>query len=130
MSATSQYYSHLPSLSNLATYVQQKICKTSEKGCKEAASSLVSASYLDIDYDTISHALVLNAFWSSAPDNRHWTETIAAPARDESIEVGVLTHEKNPDPEDIAFGGFLTVLGQDSKPSTSRHLLLCCAHIH
>lgn len=34
------------------------------------------------------------------------------------MEIGVLSHEPNPDPEDIQFGGFLTVLGSDDKPST------------
>jgi hypothetical protein len=91
--------------------------------------SLASATYLDIDYDAISHAVVLNAFWNKSPRGPGWTEVIALPGKEETIEVGVLNHEPNPDPEDIAFSGFLTVLGQDDKPSTSSHsqivIMLC-----
>lgn len=119
MSSSSQYYSHVPILSNLVSYIQDNICPSSSKACKGAATSLLSASYLDIDYDTISHAVILNAFWEKSPDSLSWDETISLPGNEETIEIGVLNHEPNPDPEDIAFSGFLTVLGQDTKPSTS-----------
>ncbi|KAF2676782.1 PIG-X-domain-containing protein [Lentithecium fluviatile CBS 122367] len=120
MSASSQYYSYLPTLNSLVSYIQEEVCKSSVKACKNAASSLLSASYLDIDYDTISHAVVLNAFWSGSPEANHWTETITLPSKDQTTEVGVLNYEKNPDPEDIGFGGFLTVLGQDDAPKPTQ----------
>lgn len=119
MSSSSQYYSYLPSLSNLVSYIQGKICNPSATACKVAASSLSTAAYVDIDYDTISHAVVLNAFWSTSPDGPSWTETSSLPSREQTIEIGVLSHEPNPDPEDIAFAGFLTVLGNDAAPSMS-----------
>ena len=111
--ASSQYYAHLPTLSNLKTYIQDKLCHPSSKSCKSAAASLLSASYVDIDYDTISHAVILNAYWEESPI----TETISLSGSEEKIEAGVLIHEPNPDPEDIGFGGFLTVLGEDDNPS-------------
>ncbi|KAF2790813.1 hypothetical protein K505DRAFT_281887, partial [Melanomma pulvis-pyrius CBS 109.77] len=116
MSASTQYYAHVPTLSNLVTYIQSKVCKSSSRSCKDAALSLLSASYVDIDYDTISHAVILNAYWEQAPSTESWTETISLSGNEETIEVGVLIHEPNPDPEDIGFGGFLTVLGEDTKP--------------
>lgn len=119
MSSSSQYYSYLSSLSTLITYVQENLCRPSSSSCNQTASSLLLASYLDIDYDTISHAVILNAYWDSASNADAWTETVTLPSRDQTIEIGVLSHEPNPDPEDIGFGGFLTVLGQDSAPSTS-----------
>jgi hypothetical protein len=80
------------------------------------ALGLSTATYIDIDYDTIQRALVINAGWPSAPGEKGWTETISKTSS-ATVEVGVLNHEPNPDPEDIGFGGFLTVLGQDSSPS-------------
>lgn len=117
MSASSQFYSYLPTLSGLVKYIQEEICKPSAKTCKDAAATLLSSSYIDIDYDAISHALIVNAFWDKATDANTWTETIALPSQQETIEIGVLNHQENPDPEDIGFEGFLTVLGQDTKPS-------------
>lgn len=84
--------------------------------------TLLSASYLDIDYDAISHALIINAMWAKAPKTKSWTENISLPGKEETIEVGVLNQESNPDPEDLAFSGFLTVLGQDTKPSMFPHI--------
>ncbi|KAF2715205.1 PIG-X-domain-containing protein [Pleomassaria siparia CBS 279.74] len=116
-SASTQYYSHAPSLSHLVSYIQTKLCKSHSPWCKDAAASLLTASYLDMDYDTISHAVILSAYWEEAPNGESWTESISLSGSEERIEVGVLIHEPNPDPEDIGFGGFLTVLGEDDKPS-------------
>ncbi|KAF2750111.1 PIG-X-domain-containing protein [Sporormia fimetaria CBS 119925] len=116
-----QYHSHLPSITHLIRYIQDKLCPPSSSSCKNGASSLDSTSYTDIDYDTISHALTLNAFFPSAPDpSIGWTETISLPSTSSTIEIGILNHEPNPDPEDIAFAGFLTVLGKDTKPVPTR----------
>lgn len=120
MSSASQYYQLLPSLKDLVTYIQQKICATSDPSCQTQAASLLSATYVDIDFDTISHALVFNGFWDRAPDAESWTETISLRQETDHIEVGVLTSEKAIDPEDLAFSGFLTVIGKDSKPSPTR----------
>ena len=116
-SASSQFYAFVPDLSNLVSYIQAKLCRSSSIACKDAAKSLLSASSLDMDYDTISHALIINAFWSDAPDPEGWTETITQ-KKGETIEIGILNREHNPDPEDLQFAGFLVVLGQDTKPST------------
>lgn len=75
-----------------------------------------------MDFDTISHALILNAFWARKPSVDSWSETISLRQKDETIEVGILTNEKAVDAEDLAFSGFLTVLGKDTKPSTSSPL--------
>lgn len=76
-----------------------------------------SLSYLDIDYDTISRAVVLNFGWADPPSDKGWSETIHQYPKDSTVEIGVLSHEANSDPEDIQFGGFLTVLGEDASPS-------------
>lgn len=79
-------------------------------------TSLESASYIDVDYEAISQAVVLTAVWDKAYSGDGWSETISLPQKDSTIEIGVLSHEPNTDPEDYQFGGFLTALGQDSKP--------------
>ncbi|KAF2811037.1 PIG-X-domain-containing protein [Mytilinidion resinicola] len=120
-SSTSQYYQLLPSLDDLVTYIQQSLCPKSNSKCQQQASTLGSATYVDFDYDTISHALILNAFWAREPSEGSWTESISLQKEGDTIEVGVLTSEKAVDKEDLAFSGFLTVVGEDSKPSTSNH---------
>jgi hypothetical protein len=118
MSAAAQYYSYLPSIKEVATILGQRICRSKSEACLNLALSLSTATYLDIDYDTITRALVINAGWPSPPSEEGWTETILRGEWDGTVEIGVLNHEPNPDPEDIQFGGFLTVLGQDKSPST------------
>ena len=60
---------------------------------------------------------MLTAGWPDAPQTTGWSEHIDLPHSDATIEIGVLSHEANADPEDYQFGGFLTVLGQDTSPS-------------
>lgn len=115
-SSTSQYFFYVPSLSETA-FTLKKLCPPTSTACKDAATSLLSASYLDIDYSAASSAVIINVFWDKAPITNSWTESVFLPGTQERVEVGVLSHEKNPDPEDIAFAGFLTVLGQDTQPS-------------
>ncbi|KAJ4303077.1 protease B nonderepressible form [Kalmusia sp. IMI 367209] len=112
-----QYYSYLPTLTQLVSYIRKNICSSSSKTCKERAESLLGVSYLDIDYDSTAAKVVLTAFWESPPKEPIWTDHITALTGEQTVEVGVLTHEPNPDPEDIAFGGFLTVLGRDTAPN-------------
>lgn len=117
MSASSEFYANAPSVLPLISYIQAKLCPSSSATCKEAAASLSSATYIDVDYDSISHAVIFNAFWAQSPDAASWTETISLPGAEETIEIGILSTEPNPDPDIIGFSGFLTVLGQDDKPS-------------
>ncbi|KAF2128292.1 PIG-X-domain-containing protein [Dothidotthia symphoricarpi CBS 119687] len=131
MSTASQYYTHLPSLEPLLRRLNKTICPTNLLGgeCTQFVASLLTASYLDVDYDTISRALVVTAFWADAPSKAGWTETIAQPHADARVEVGILVSEPNPDPEDIQFGGFLTVVGEDEKPTPPNPTCKLHAHI-
>lgn len=120
MSAAFQYYQPLPSLHDLAVYVQQKLCSADDIRCHQRANMLNSATYIDMDFDTISHALIVNAFWSHGPEQGRWAETVRAYSPTDSFEVGILNTEKSTEAEELALGGFLTVIGEDTKPSTSR----------
>ena len=109
MSTASQYYSPL----SPDAWEASKIAEWVQKMTKVDAS----ASYIDIDYDAISQAVIVTVFWPNAPSGRGWIEQFTAPENESTVEIGVLSHEPNTDPEDIQFGGFLTVLGRDDKPS-------------
>lgn len=123
MSTSSQYYDYIESIENITANFASKICQTKDEYCREIAKTIATASYVDIDYDTISRAVVLTAGWPNAKDSKGWSEEITLPHKDATVEIGVLSHEPNADPEDVQFGGFLTVLGQDLSPSTLPHPL-------
>ncbi|KAF2026085.1 PIG-X-domain-containing protein [Setomelanomma holmii] len=117
MSASSQYYSFLPSISKTVNSLSDLVCQGWDAACEILFTGTKAAAYMDVDYDTITRALVVNVGWPSSPEGGSWDEKIYRNEKDATIEIGVLTHETNPDPEDIQFGGFLTVLGQDASPS-------------
>ncbi|KAL2036992.1 hypothetical protein N7G274_010277 [Stereocaulon virgatum] len=113
-SAAYQYYELLPSLKELVTYIQQKVCADNVL-CKGRADALNQAEYVDIDYDTISQSLVISAFWHSNATTGSWDEQIDNQGGSVKIEVGVLANEKATRPEELSLGGFLAVLGEDIK---------------
>jgi hypothetical protein len=121
MATSNQYYAYLGDIQTMIGQFQILIC--GEKGyewCTGTTAEFMTSRYIDVDYDTISRAVVLTAGYPSAHEKGEgWTEEIRLPSQDATVEIGVLNHESNADPEDIQFGGFLTVLGQDERPSTS-----------
>ncbi len=116
-SSASQYHELLPSLKDLVTYIQQKIC-ANDASCKASAEALRSVDYLDVDYDTISQSFTMSAFWHTSPNSRTWNEKVDNRGGSMKVEVGVLSKEKATHPEELSLGGFLAVIGEDSKPST------------
>lgn len=115
--ASTQYYSILPSLTELVTYIQQKICSQSSAECLRYAELLHSVDTLDIDYDSISHSLRIDAYWSwREGTSKRWTEAISTTGSD-PVEVGVLSSEDASDPFELSLSGFLTVVGDDEKPA-------------
>ena len=123
-SAAYQYYKLLPSLKELVIYIQQKVCGQDDL-CKVKANALNHADYLDMDYNTISQSLVLNAFWHVSPQLDAWEDKISIRQESTKVEVGVLANEKPTQPEELSLGGFLAILGEDVKPSTQYDLLFC-----
>lgn len=119
MSAAFQYHQPLSSLAELVHYIQQSVCSPSNKVCRDQISALEHASTVDFDFDAISHALKVTAVWANAPGGGLWSETIRLHSSSDSIEVGILNAEKATEPEELSLGGFLTVLGEDGKPSTN-----------
>lgn len=120
--SASQYYQLLPSLRDLVIYIQQKVCPVSGPACQDEAASLLSASYLDIDFDAISQDLVLSVYWDRAPTGDGWTEMVQQRHDSDTVEVGVLSNEslwKNDEPENLRLAGSTMVLGQKHEPGTT-----------
>ncbi|KAL3474537.1 PIG-X [Aspergillus californicus] len=114
--AAYQFYESLPSLENLVTYIQQKLCGRGDRECSRRAGLILSADSLDVNYDSISHALTISGFWSSPPGEEGWTETIGKYASGtDKVEVALLGADKASDPEDIKMGGLLAVVGSDQE---------------
>jgi|SRR5450432_4285485 len=90
-----------------------QICPSSNKSCRQRVEGLRTADYIDIDFDTISHALNIISFWSS----QTWDLTIPTTGPKDRLEVGILSNEAPLEPEELNLGGFLTVVGEDTKPS-------------
>lgn len=128
-----QYYSLLPSIKTLVAYIQRNICPPTDVVCTHSAALLNIASYIDIDYDHISHALSLAVYWSKPPavlvdpigewtTYDHWNLAIEQGPSSPSTrnELGVLRATPEPPPAtspgEIQMEGFLTVLGQDESP--------------
>jgi hypothetical protein len=68
---------------------------------------------VDVDFDTISHALTITTFWPPATQSLDLTNFTPK----DRLEVGVLSVETPQEPEELSLGGFLTVVGEDSKPA-------------
>lgn len=118
--ASYQFYSVLPSISELVTYIQQTLCPSSDVECRNTASSLLSADYVDIDYDRISHALSVSAYWAKSPEGKGWTtEVKKGELGSEKIEVGLLSSQPATEPEELSVGGLLAVVGEDDRPRMS-----------
>ena len=71
---------------------------------------------MDIDYDSISYALTITAYWSQSPKAGGWTEDIYKDEKGtHKVEVGILALEGPLEPEELSAGGFLAVVGEDKE---------------
>ncbi|KAF2430467.1 PIG-X-domain-containing protein [Tothia fuscella] len=116
-SASRQYFQPLESTDNLVAYIGQTTCSEHNYECKLRVHDLLTADYIDGDYDSISHAVNLRAYWSQSHlTDKLWWETHHIPANG-SLEVGVLINETPDEEEELRYSGFLTQVGDDDKPS-------------
>lgn len=99
------------------------MCPSDNQHCKGAAESLASASYVDIDYDTISGMVTSSIFWPHAPGGGPWNEIIKQSNPSDRVEVGLLSNRKATEAEELSMEGWLTVLGQNDRPGM-------CAVLH
>jgi hypothetical protein len=89
------------------------MCPLSDKLCRTRAERLRDADYIDIDFDIISHAVNLISYWSP----QAWDLSISNTGPNDRLEVGILSNEKPIELEELNLAGFLTVVGEDTKPS-------------
>ncbi|KAH8602390.1 PIG-X [Bisporella sp. PMI_857] len=111
-SAAAQYYQPLENLKDFVEYSKYKLCYNNRPACLVRVTSLLDASSVDFDFDTISHALTITAFWAPRIQNLN----IEGTSEKDRLEVGVLSVEAPREPEELSLGGFLTVVGEDTKP--------------
>ncbi|PBP28736.1 protein pbn1 [Diplocarpon rosae] len=118
-SAAWQYYSPLPTLLDFTSYLTHKLCASrsfnSGLSCNSRVQALLSASTLDLDFDTISHVVTLSAFF--APQTQALSLSKTTSLSSSRMEVGILSVEKALETEELSLGGFLTVLGESTKPA-------------
>jgi hypothetical protein len=128
MSASLQFYAYFEHIASIAETLNHMLCGEKQDAyCGNMVDEMTLASYIDVDYDAISQAVVVTAGWPHGHEGeKSWNDEIRLPSKDATVEIGVLSLEGNPDPEDIQFGGFLTVLGQDERPSTFLATPLLC----
>ena len=122
-SASFQYYSHLQSIDDLATYVKLKVCPKTHQSCQDDAERISSADKVDIDYDTISQTLTFDVYFHQATSAKSlegpkvWHEDIAKYDDSFPTEVGIFQREKATESEDLSLGGFLIDIGKTDRPS-------------
>jgi hypothetical protein len=127
--ASHQYYSLLPSIQGLVAYLQRNVCSASDLSCLHSASLISIADSVDLDYDSISHALTLTAFWSKQPEVFYdpigefttfdaWNIDIQSKPTDK-VEVGILSPDPPQDPSELSLSGFLAVVGEDDRPKAT-----------
>jgi len=119
-SASKQYYTFVHNLQLLAFFIQKEICGQTEKSipCQLRAHDVTKADLFDLDYDAVSQSRVVKAMWTNPNgDDGKWYETLhKGPQTEDTLEVGVLMPEVPLEDEELRFSGFLTRVGQDSKP--------------
>nr|POE56773.1 protein pbn1 [Quercus suber] len=119
-SSTYQLHSSLEDLRHFQRYVALHLCQDNAQ-CIQEAATLEGASTLDIDFDAISHAITVTAYWTSEGVSRfkHTHKTVKRTRPQDTVEVGILQVQKADEPEELKFGGVLRVLAADEKPDTT-----------
>ncbi|KAL9602596.1 MAG: hypothetical protein Q9219_001740 [cf. Caloplaca sp. 3 TL-2023] len=119
-SSALQCYEILPSLADIAFYVKQIVCSTADPLCRKRLERLQRAGYVDIDYDGISHNLVLTFFNHKPTDSEHWNDIINIYQKSAKAEVGILAPEKATEQVELSLGGVLVDLSEDQGPKPTR----------
>lgn len=130
--STYQYHQNAPITSSLGQTFLGKLCNSAAgngagaNACKAQINSLEQATYVDVDFDAISHAVTLTALRSPTIESKTEARPIREWGNQDRLEVGVLQAEKPNEPEELSLGGYLTVVGEDDHPSTAcyDHMML------
>ena len=124
-SASTYQYFHLSGVDQyIGVHILERLCEGKLfrlHDCKNQIQELENASYIDVDFDAISHALVFTAFWNPNRPQIMPTQRDKRPIKkldsSDTIEVGVLQSEKANEPEELSMGGYLTLIEEQDRPS-------------
>lgn len=103
-----------------------KVCPPSSaesdwgQACDSLIRTLDDASHVDVDFDAGGQTLSFTAYWSAEGDgvSREASGRLYRKAGPEGrLEVGVLQAEEAKDSGELSLGGYLTVIGEDERPS-------------
>ncbi|KAK5729425.1 protease B nonderepressible form [Elasticomyces elasticus] len=118
-----QYYSPLPKILPFQTWLAKTFCPGSFRGaCPNEVATLSFASYIDIDFDAISHAVTFTAVWRAGignPGARTGAKLWGEKDGGGGLEVGVLVPQEAEEAEEVKLGGYLVVVGEDENPSAT-----------
>ncbi|KAK4899174.1 protease B nonderepressible form [Elasticomyces elasticus] len=115
-----QYYSPLPKILPFQTWLAKTFCPSTFRGpCPNEIATLSFASYIDIDFDAISHAVTFTVVWRAGIGNPGARTPAKLWGEGDGLEVGVLVPQTADEPEEIKLGGFLVVVGEDEHPSAT-----------
>lgn len=123
-SQTTQFHHNLSSIDRFVAFLRSSVCDLTDIQCADSISHVSLADSIAIDYDSAADTITLSTFWSQPHSETAWTEDIGIIGSSEKVEVGILSNEKSIDPEDLTLGGYLAVVGQDSKLSMHTTTLL------
>lgn len=88
-------------------------CPGDHPFCHPRTIALQEADSIDIDFDAISHALVITVVWHP----QQWNLDLSKTGAQDRLEVGILSNEQPIALEELSLAGFLTVVGEDTEPS-------------
>lgn len=93
--------------------VKGSFCTTKSQFCSERLEDIDTISALTLDYSSNANEVLITATWPLQSRK----DVVRKVSVDHRVEVGILAREENSDTEKIGLGGWLTVLGQDDRPS-------------
>ncbi|KAJ4264828.1 protease B nonderepressible form [Fusarium torreyae] len=109
------FYQALEELHSFITTSSQEFCPDGDSVCNARLRSLLTATSLDLSYDTTTNALIVSALWPFRP------QTVAVPASSERrVEVGIFVDDRsqpNMKENELGVAGVLSVLSDQKKPS-------------
>lgn len=113
-----QFHHNLHSIDHFVAFIRSIACDLADVQCADSISYASLADSVAIDYDATTDTVTLSTFWSQPHSEAVWTEDIVNIGSSGRVEVGILSNERAIDPEDLSLGGYLAVVGQDTKLST------------
>lgn len=122
-----QFHHNLSSIDRFVAFLRHSACDLTDVQCADSISYVSLADSVAIDYDATADTITLSTFWSRPHSEAAWTEDVSVIGSSGKVEVGILSNEKTIHAEDLSLGGYLAVVGQDSKLSTFTMSFVVCA---